>query len=255
MKIKRLIGTGIIILAGLLGTLGSTVTAFAYSGEDNSEESVWVFDPSDESEAEGKEDNQSTSDDLIKIDAPEDTDTSEDYDGTGILTPEGNLTLVDDIDEEQSDDLQYMTVTTRNGDYFYIIVDRSGSQQNVYFLNAVDAADILSIMSDEEQEQYADMLDTSEEEETSIIVEDTTEEAETTVTSKENGTNSGLMTLIVFVLIGGVIAGGYYFVKIKPGRSQPNVDEDMEFYDDEEYESEEFDEQYAEEGDDIDEEI
>ena len=49
---------------------------------------------------------------------------------------------------------------------------------------------------------------------------------------------STLPLLGVFVGLGAIIAGGYYVLKIKPKKNQSNVEEDREFYDDDEYESE-----------------
>ena len=77
------------------------------------------------------------------------------------LTPTGNMTLVDDILQDESyvvqdkkvlKDKQFNTVQTRSGNYFYIIIDRSGDTENVYFLNMVDEADLLALMDDGKQE-------------------------------------------------------------------------------------------------------
>ena len=65
------------------------------------------------------------------------------------LTPPGNLTLVDDISGRQSDDKQFITVITKSGAYFYIIIDRAGDRQNVHFLNLVDEADLMAIMEND----------------------------------------------------------------------------------------------------------
>ena len=67
------------------------------------------------------------------------------------LTPTGNMTLVDDILQVLKDK-QFITVQTRSGNYFYIIIDRSGDTENVYFLNMVDEADLLALMDDGKQE-------------------------------------------------------------------------------------------------------
>jgi len=64
------------------------------------------------------------------------------------LTPDGNLTLVDDIQGEQAEDKQFLTVVTKGGNYFYIIIDRAGDTENVYFLNLVDEADLLALIED-----------------------------------------------------------------------------------------------------------
>jgi len=66
------------------------------------------------------------------------------------LTPDGNLTLVDDIEGEQAEDKQFITVVTKNGNYFYIIVDRAGDTDNVYFLNMVDETDLLALIEEME---------------------------------------------------------------------------------------------------------
>ena len=81
--------------------------------------------------------------------------------GGSPLTPTGNMTLVDDILQDESyvvqdkkvlKDKQFITVQTRSGNYFYIIIDRSGDTENVYFLNMVDEADLLALMDDGKQE-------------------------------------------------------------------------------------------------------
>jgi hypothetical protein len=65
------------------------------------------------------------------------------------LTPDGNLTLVDDIDEQEGESYkQFITVVTKDGNYFYIIIDRVGDKENVYFLNMVDEADLLALIED-----------------------------------------------------------------------------------------------------------
>lgn len=56
---------------------------------------------------------------VIETPAPEPEETAEPSDP---LTPEGNATLVDDIGGENK---QLITVTTKNGNYFYILIDRA----------------------------------------------------------------------------------------------------------------------------------
>ena len=74
--------------------------------------------------------------------------------GSEALTPDGNLTLIDDIlqsapyasVEEAAENKQFITVQSKNGNYFYIVIDRSGDTENVYFLNLVDEVDLMALM-------------------------------------------------------------------------------------------------------------
>ena len=64
------------------------------------------------------------------------------------LTPQGNMTLVDDFAGYSALDKQFITVTTRNGHFFYIIIDRAGDRHNVHFLNQVSELDLLQILAE-----------------------------------------------------------------------------------------------------------
>ena len=62
------------------------------------------------------------------------------------LTPDGNLSLIDDIEGEAAEDKQFIIVQSKNGNYFYIIVDRAAEGENtVHFLNQVDEADLMAL--------------------------------------------------------------------------------------------------------------
>lgn len=72
---------------------------------------------------------------------------------TGSVTPNWNLTLIDDLKSDGEDDsngysesLRLMTVETKSGHYFYIVMDMTKDENNVYFLNLVDEADLMAIM-------------------------------------------------------------------------------------------------------------
>ena len=66
------------------------------------------------------------------------------------ITPKGNATLVDDF----YGDKQLITVTTKAGNYFYILIYRANEDKetSVHFLNQVDYADLLALLDEEPQD-------------------------------------------------------------------------------------------------------
>lgn len=91
------------------------------------------------------------------------TDTTEDGKSPFAFTPDGNLTLIDDFlqievpgdEETEQIEKQFITVQSKNGNTFYIVIDRNGETENVYFLNLVDEADLMALMESEEGETEA----------------------------------------------------------------------------------------------------
>ena len=70
--------------------------------------------------------------------------------GGAALTPDGNLSLIDDIGGSTRSGKQFITVETRNGNVFYLIIDRDDEgEETVHFLNQVDEADLLTLMGDD----------------------------------------------------------------------------------------------------------
>lgn len=74
----------------------------------------------------------------------------------GAFTPSGNLTLVDDyykiegIDENGNvASKQFLTLQSKDGNYFYLVIDRFGATENVYFLNLVDEAALMTLIEGE----------------------------------------------------------------------------------------------------------
>ena len=70
---------------------------------------------------------------------------------SGALTPEGNLTLVDDYHTDYSDGSgqQFITLVSKSGNTFYLVIDRNAKgQQTVHFMNLVDEADLLALMEE-----------------------------------------------------------------------------------------------------------
>ena len=76
---------------------------------------------------------------------------------SGALTPEGNLTLVDDYHTDYSDGSgqQFITLVSKSGATFYLVIDRNAKGQKiVHFMNLVDEADLLALMEEEDADAY-----------------------------------------------------------------------------------------------------
>ena len=92
-----------------------------------------------------------------------DGEMTEDGKSPFAFTPDGNLTLIDDFlqievpgdEETEQVEKQFITVQSKNGNTFYIVIDRNGETENVYFLNLVDEADLMALMESEDGETAA----------------------------------------------------------------------------------------------------
>ena len=174
------------------------------------------------------------------------------------LTPEGNMTLVDDIDGDAAEDKQFIVVKSKGGNYFYIIVDRAAEGENsVHFLNQVDESDLMAIIGEEQTEQPPAVCNCTEkckagEVNTACPVcsaamnnctgkEAEPEEPEQPQEEKQN--NMGGILLIVLILAGGGGAAFYYFKVLKPKQDAAKGNDNLDEYDFDEYDEEAEDEQ------------
>lgn len=156
------------------------------------------------------------------------------------LTPDGNMNLIDDYGSVTGAGKQFITLTTKSGNYFYLIIDRDDNgAETVHFLNLVDEADLLSLMDEEQAAEYTG--ENKEDVEATVTpdeetpVESTKEPVEepTEEPAKEENSSMGVLTFILIAAIGGV--GAYIF--IKKGKSKENTsgpDPDFDYNEDEE---------------------
>ena len=224
MKNKRIFKSLAALCAALVLMMGLSVTAFAQG--------------TDQPPAE-----DATNDSNVVVEETEDSPA---------LTPEGNAALVDDFGGNK----QLITVTTKAGNYFYILIDRANEDKEtaVHFLNQVDEADLMALMEDGQttQEQPATCTCTEKCVETP---EETAEPEEPA--QKPAGLNPAIL-LVVLALLGGGGALAYFkLVKNNPKtKGNDNLDDydygedDTDQEDEDSWETEESDELDADGGGD-----
>ena len=149
------------------------------------------------------------------------------------LTPKGNAQLVDDISDNEN--LQFITVTARDGNVFYFVIDKGAQSENVYFLNTVDESDLEALVEKSEKKPTATAKpeQTENTAETDLTENDTKDKTETNEQQeqKQQKNNSGLFIVLALAAAAGV--GGYYYKVILPKKKLEQADDldDFDFED------------------------
>ena len=165
------------------------------------------------------------------------------------LTPEGNATLVDDFYGGK----QLITVTTKAGNYFYILIDRANedAETAVHFLNQVDEADLLALMEDGEVQETPAVCTCTEKCQAGAVntacpvcavnmsecagkapEEEPEPEPEP---EKESGSGGALVLILLLAVLGGGAFAYIKFIKPKQGAKVSADPDDYDFEDEEEY--------------------
>ena len=146
------------------------------------------------------------------------------------LTPEGNLTLIDDFlqietpaaEDSEQIEKQFITVQSKNGNTFYLVIDRNGETENVYFMNLVDEADLLTLMEEEEADAYTAEKEAAAQAEQDRMKaeEEAKKAAEEAAASGEEQPKENKVTKIASGLLGVVVlialaAGGIFYAFTK----------------------------------------
>ena len=192
----------VLSLTFLMGCMATP--AFAYSGGENGEE---VKAPS-----------------IFETEEEPVTITEQNI---GPLTPEGNLTVMDDYQTTFSDGTaqQFITLVSKSGAYFYLVIDRAADgDQTAHFLNMVDEADLLALMDEE---------DIPEPEPEPAPEPEPLPEPE--LEEEEDGAGKFILVLLVLAGMGG--GGAYLWLKMQQKKREAEEnkpDPDADYREDEE---------------------
>ena len=140
---------------------------------------------------------------------PPTTTVEQEEEKTPPLTPDGNLTLVDDITTNEESSKQFITAVTKNGNYFYLVIDRADDKDNVYLLNMVDEADLMALMEGEP-------VPMPKPEEPQPTPTEPTEEEPIKEETEKPKNNTLPLLMLVLAMCGG---GAFYYLKFVKGKN------------------------------------
>lgn len=151
------------------------------------------------------------------------------------FTNEGNMALVDNLFAENTNK-QFITVESKNGQLFYIVIDYDAVQNEgtdsyaVHFLNMVDEADLMALLEELDIDIPVKTPGPTPTPKPTVEVVPEPEEPD--------GMSGGVLLLIFALLVGGVIL--YYFkvIKKKPKQKVPFYTDEYDMDDDDIWEKE-----------------
>lgn len=171
---------------------------------------------------------------------------------------EGNAYTRDLLYDKETNK-QFITIQTKSGNTFYIVIDYDApineeeEQYQTYFLNMVDEADLLALLDDETVSALttctcADKCEVGHIDTTCPVCKNNMSECTGKVTEPETPVDetpvepeepkaeskSNMGMIIAVVAVVGIGGAGYYYFKFIRGKKAK--DEDMDFFDDEDYE-------------------
>lgn len=210
------------VLLGVMVLFSASTTAFAYvdpAAEATNTEMTNAEAPQTETTKTGETPVEETDRPAEEGTLPENNTTEKKEDA---FTEPGNGEVQDDIQNGSSK--EFLTITTKNNNTFYLVIDRSSTSQNVYLLSQVDENDLKEFV--DQGKGTATVTPTPQVviDENKIERTDKKEEAAKTEKEKMPQTNMGAMVAILILALGGVAA--YYYFKIyKPKKEE---EEDFE---------------------------
>lgn len=138
-------------------------------------------------------------------------------------------------------DKSMYTITTRDGDIFYLIINSSDG--SVFFLNSVDTSDLTAMLSDSSESKKSDNKAIKEMESIQSETSDNpTSEKEDKPDKKKSRNKRNIIVMVIVAAISGI---AYYIFKIKPKRNN--------FIDEDDFDDEEINEKVLEQDSDTEE--
>ena len=165
------------------------------------------------------------------------------------LTPDGNLTLVDDLGPVTGVGQQFLTMVSKNGNYFYMVIDRNDKgEENVHLLNLVDERDLMDLMAKDDKGTYeaiteaekaaAEAAAQAEKEAAEKAAAEAKEKEKAEKESKKPGNMASLLLLPVILAAAG---GAWFFLQTKKKKKETaSPDPDAGYEEDEDDNEEDY---------------
>ena len=217
LKMKWMNKKAAAVLLSVMILMGHGTTAWAYvdpAAEETTQVEVTVETPSEEPLPEETEELEPVIEETpINREDP--------------FTEPGNGQLQDDFTDSESK--EFLTITTKNNNTFYVIIDRSATTDNVYMLSQIDENDLKKFLDEEEMTEPEVVTP-------AVVIEEPqpqVPETEPEPVQPEQKTDSGMGLLIGILAVALAGAGIYGYMKfIKPKNDDDDYDnEGMEMPD------------------------
>jgi len=122
------------------------------------------------------------------------------------FTDDGNAEVQDHVTKSISK--EFYTVQTKNGNVFYIIIDKARTDDNVYFLSQVDERDLEDFLDDDSDAA-------------SLVLETPAPTAEVEEEPEEESGSGAWLLLFLLILLGG--GALFYFKVYKPQQEEETI--------------------------------
>lgn len=124
-------------------------------------------------------------------------------------------TVTDGTDDSEK---VFYTVTTAEGDTFYMVIDKNQNADNVYLLNTVTRSDLAALAVDDKEDQE------EKKEEDNLLTALQGEKEEDTPVKTDSSKDSGISPKVIVLIIALIIGGAYYYLRIYKNKKEQQMD-------------------------------
>ncbi len=112
----------------------------------------------------------------------------------------------------------FYTVTTAEGDTFYMVIDKNQNTDNVYLLNTVTRSDLAALAVDDKEDRE------EKKEEDNLLTALQGEKEEDAPVKTDSPKDGGIPPKFIVLVIALIIGGAYYYLKIYKNKKEQQMD-------------------------------